>query len=91
MQLDIDIERRLAISELLAQPDPPEMCRRAHRRTLAGKPDRYDLVPLLSAAFVQAKLLALHERAAESEMPHRHAKEVALAPQGLPVIEAVAA
>ena len=91
MQLDIDIERRLAISELLAQPDPPEMSRRAHRRTLAGKPDRYELVPLLSAAFVQAKLLALHERAAESDTPAVHVHEVVLTRRARPVIEAVAA
>jgi hypothetical protein len=59
-----DLERRLAIAALLAQPDPPEL-RRAHHLRLAGKPDRFDLVPQLSAVFVQAKLLALHERRAE--------------------------
>ena len=60
----LDMERRLAIAALLAQPDPPEL-RRAHRLRLAGKPDRFELVPQLSAVFVQAKLLALHERRAE--------------------------
>ena len=60
----LDMERRLAIAALLAQPDPPEM-RRAHRLMLAGKPERFALVPQLSAVFVQAKLLALHERRTE--------------------------
>ena len=62
--MQLDMERRLAIAELLARPDPPEL-RRGHRQRLAGKPDRYSQVPLLSAAFVQSKLLALHERRAE--------------------------
>jgi BarA-like signal transduction histidine kinase len=89
--MQLDIERRLAISELLAQPDPPEMRRRAHRRTLPGKPERYDLVPLLSAAFVQRKLLALHERAFEREIAATHIEVVALAPRTLPGVHAVAA
>jgi hypothetical protein len=59
--VNIDIQRRLAIAELLTQPDPPEM-RRGNRICLPGKPERFDLVPRLSAVFVQAKLLALHER-----------------------------
>ena len=65
----LDLERRLAITELLAQPDPPEL-RRAHRLRLAGKPERFELVPQLSAVFVQAKLLALHERCAENKEAH---------------------
>ena len=65
----LDLERRLAIAELLAQPDPPEL-RRAHRLSLAGKPERFELVPQLSAVFVQAKLLALHERRAEINEAH---------------------
>jgi hypothetical protein len=60
----LDLERRLAIAALLAQPDPPEL-RRAHRLKLAGKPERFELVPQLSAVFVQTKLLALHERRTE--------------------------
>jgi len=60
----LDMERRLAIAALLALPDPPEL-RRAHRLRLAGKPERFALVPQLSAVFVQARLLALHERRAE--------------------------
>ena len=62
--MTLDMERRLAIAALLAQPDPPEL-RRAHRLRLAGKPERFALVPQLSAVFVQAKLLALHERRTE--------------------------
>ena len=65
----LDMERRLAIAALLAQPDPPEL-RRAHRLRLAGKPERFALVPQLSAVFVQAKLLALHERRTESNEDH---------------------
>ena len=61
MQLQLDIERRLAIAELLAQPDPPEL-RRAHHLRVAGKPERYALLSLLSAVFVQRKLIALEER-----------------------------
>ena len=56
--VNIDIQRRLAIADLLTQPDPPEM-RRGNRICLPGKPERFDLVPRLSAVFVQAKLLAL--------------------------------
>jgi hypothetical protein len=66
--MQMDIERRLAIAELLAQPDPPELHRRGHRVRLEGKPERFDLVPRLASAFVQAKLLALHERRAEAVM-----------------------
>ena len=65
--MQLDVERRVAIAELLTQPDPPEL-RRGHRLRLEGKPDRFDLVPLLAAAFVQAKLLALHERRAQMGM-----------------------
>ena len=67
--MKLDMERRLAIAALLAQPDPPEL-RRAHRLRLAGKPERFELVPQLSAVFVQAKLLALHERRAEISEAH---------------------
>ena len=63
--MELDVARRVAIAELLAQPDPPEL-RRGHRLRLEGKPDRFDLVPMLAAAFVQAKLLALEERRAQT-------------------------
>lgn len=89
--MEIEIERRLAISQLLAQPDPPEMQRRAHRRTCAGKPERYELVPRLSAAFVQGKLLALYESAAERNMAVIHVEAVASADRTLRSIQAVAA
>ncbi len=60
--MNLDLERRLAIAELLAQSDPPELPRRSHRVRVHGKPDRYALVAQLSAVFVQRKLLALEER-----------------------------
>ena len=76
----LDLERRLAIAALLAQPDPPEL-RRAHRLRLAGKPERFELVPQLSAVFVQAKLLALHERRTEINEAHTHSNVVVEASQ----------
>jgi hypothetical protein len=62
--MELDVARRVAIAKLLAQPDPPEL-RRGHRLRLEGKPNRFDLVPILAAVFVQAKLLALEERRAQ--------------------------
>jgi hypothetical protein len=79
----LDLERRLAITALLAQPDPPEL-RRAHRLRLAGKPERFELVPQLSAVFVQAKLLALHERCAETNEDHTPSNLAVEAPQRIP-------
>ena len=73
------VERRLAIAELLAKPDPPEL-HRGHRLQLQGKSDRYAQIPILSACYVQAQLLALHERRAELDLDAPHV-EVALAPQ----------
>jgi hypothetical protein len=61
----LEIERRLAIADLLAQPDPPDLGRRGYRLRVEGKPERFDLVPQLAAVFVQRKLLSLHERRAE--------------------------
>ena len=75
--MQMDIERRLAIAELLTQPDPPELHHRGHRVRLEGKPERFDLVPRLASAFVQAKLLALHERRAESAMATAQAQRPA--------------
>jgi hypothetical protein len=75
--VEFDIQRRLAIAELLAQPDPPEL-RRGHRLRLDGKPERYDQVPRLSAAFVQAKLLALHERRSELNSAIARSESIAL-------------
>lgn len=79
----LDLERRLAIAALLAQPDPPEM-RRAHRLRLAGKPERFELVPQLSAVFVQAKLLALHECRTEINEAHTHSTMAVHASQRTP-------
>jgi hypothetical protein len=63
-QLHIDFERRQAIAELLAQPDPPELCR-GHRLRLEGKAERFSMVQTIAAAYVQTRLLALQERRAE--------------------------
>ena len=60
--MTIDFERRAALAQLLAQPDPPELGRRGNRLRVVGKPERYSLLPLLSAVFVQEKLLALEHR-----------------------------
>jgi hypothetical protein len=80
--LDMDVERRLAIAKLLEQPDPPGL-RRQHHLRVEGKPDRYELVPLLSAAFVQAKLLELHERRAEETAGSGARVRVAVAQRAL--------
>ena len=70
--VDLDFERRLAIVELLAHPDPPEL-RRGHRLRLEGKPDRYSLVQSVSAVYVQKKLLELQEhRDAAASSTERH-------------------
>ena len=60
-EMQPDIERRQAICELLSLPDAPDLCR-GHRRTIEGTPARYQLVPHLAAAFIQARLLELRER-----------------------------
>ena len=59
-----DFERRMAIAELLAKSDPPELPRRSHRVRLKGKPERYALLPWLSSLFVQQQLVALEEERA---------------------------
>jgi hypothetical protein len=56
-----DMERRQAIIELLARPDAPDI-HRGHRLTLEGRADRHQLVRDLAAAFVQTKLLEMHDR-----------------------------
>lgn len=55
--------RMVLIHALLSLPDPPELPLRAHVWTQGGKPDRYTVIPQLSAAFVQWRLLEM-ERAA---------------------------
>lgn len=85
--MTLEMERRLAIAALLAQPDPPEL-RRAHRLRFAGKPERFALVPQLSAVFVQAKLLALHERRTEMNEDHTRGTVAVQAPHrsGLKIV-----
>lgn len=71
--MQLDIERRLAIAELLARPDPPDLRRRGYRLRIEGKSDRYSWLPILAAVFVQNRLLALHERrAAADKSTERH-------------------
>jgi hypothetical protein len=61
--MDSNIERRLAIVDLLSRPDSPDL-HRGHRLILEGKADRYRIVPQLASVFIQAKLLELCERRA---------------------------
>jgi hypothetical protein len=56
-----DIERRLALVELLTHEDPVDRLRR-HRIVLEGHPDRYKQVQHLASAYVQMKLHELRER-----------------------------
>jgi hypothetical protein len=56
-----DVERRVALAVLLAQPDAPEL-HRGSRPLLGGRTDRHTLVPYLTATYVQAKLLEWRER-----------------------------
>ena len=76
--IQLDVERRLAIADLLAQPDPPDLGRRAYRVLIEGRPDRFDLVPQLAAVFVQRKLLSLHERRAEASASGTYAPQPAV-------------
>lgn len=59
--MDTNIMRRMALYELLEKPDPPDLHRGFVTR-LEGKPDRYDVLPLLAAAFAREKLLELRRR-----------------------------
>lgn len=61
--MDSDITRRLALFELLEQPDPPDLHRGFVVR-LDGKPDRHNQVPMLAAAFAQEKLQEMRRRIA---------------------------
>jgi hypothetical protein len=54
----MNLERSLALYKLLALPDPPEL-RRRHILRFHGKPDRFQQIPVIMQAFVQAKLLAI--------------------------------
>jgi hypothetical protein len=64
---DADLSRRQALYELLAIPDPPDI-HRGHVLRFQGKPGRHRLLPQLAAAFVQAKLLEIRERAPLDEI-----------------------
>ncbi len=59
--MDPNITRRVALYELLEKPDPPELHRGFVSR-LEGKPDRFDVLPLLAAAFAREKLEKLRRR-----------------------------
>ena len=74
-QLLRDVERRVALAVLLAQPDPPEL-HRGSRTLLEGRPDRHQVVPDLTAAYVQAKLLEWRERDEASAEMTRSAEPV---------------
>lgn len=50
--------RQAALCELLALPDPPDI-RRGHEPKCEGDPRRYELIPEITAAFVQQHLLDL--------------------------------
>jgi hypothetical protein len=54
--MDFDIARRIALYQLLALPDPPEL-HRGNTRRMDGKPDRHEMLPLLAAAFARGKML----------------------------------
>jgi hypothetical protein len=56
----MNLERSLALYKLLALPDPPEL-RRRHILRFHGKPDRFQQIPMIMQAFVQAKLLAIED------------------------------
>jgi hypothetical protein len=51
-----DPSRFNAFLRLLAKPDPPELKRGSSMR-LEGSQERYKLVPILAAAFLQQRLL----------------------------------
>jgi hypothetical protein len=58
---DMDSERRIALTELMAVPDPPEL-KRGNRQRFEGRPDRYEMLPMLAMLFVQTRLVELQER-----------------------------
>ena len=62
MTTTLGLERRIALTELMAVPDPPEL-RRGHRQRFEGRPDRYELLPTLAMLFAQTRLIEFQERA----------------------------
>jgi len=59
----VDLQRRIALTELMAAPDPPELKRRGHRQRFEGRPDRYEMLPTLAMLFAQTRLIEFQERA----------------------------
>jgi hypothetical protein len=59
--MDFDITRRVALYQLLAMPDPPEL-HRGNTRVMDGKPDRHEILPVLAAAFARGKMLEFRIR-----------------------------
>jgi hypothetical protein len=62
VMMTMDLERRVALTELMATPDPPEL-KRGHRQRFEGRPDRYEMVPMLAMLFAQTRLIEFQERA----------------------------
>ena len=60
--MTVDLERRIALTELMAAPDPPEL-KRGNRPRYEGRPDRYEMLPILAMHFAQTRLLEMQERA----------------------------
>ena len=58
-----DVERRMALVELLSRADPPDI-RRGHRRVLEGHPERHKQIAQIVSAYVQRHLLEIREREA---------------------------
>jgi hypothetical protein len=60
--MTLDLERRIALTELMAAPDPPEL-KRGNRQRFEGRPDRYAMLPALAMLFAQTRLIEFQERA----------------------------
>ena len=58
----VDLERRIALTELMDTPDPPEL-KRGHRQRFEGRPDRFEMLPTLAMLFAQTRLIEFQERA----------------------------
>jgi hypothetical protein len=59
---NLDLQRRIALTELMAAPDPPEL-KRGHQQRFEGRPNRYQMVPKLAMHFAQTRLIEFQERA----------------------------
>ena len=60
--MTVELERRIALTELMAAPDPPEL-KRGNRQRFEGRPDRYEMLPVLAMLFAQTRLIEFQERA----------------------------